>query len=206
MEQVTHGEEMHVPKGATIFEQGDPGQEMYLVADGRVRLTIGSGEHRKQIALLGPGEFFGELSLLADAPRNATAEAAEDTVLLAIGRSVFALMMQDDLDVVFRMMHMQGERLRHTNLPIEDLTQRLARIRIGLRGIQHATAALGTFPVSLSLDQLARELGLSVATVTAAVEIFVRQGAGAIAAGAWTMPGAEALQRLVDALRAETDL
>src|SRR2546422_11590004 len=98
-------DELHVPKGTTIFHQGDPGHEMFVIAEGRVRLTLGNGGLEKELTVLGPGEFFGELSLLSDAPRSATATAVEDSTLLVIGRDVYAMMMQDDLDIVLRMMN-----------------------------------------------------------------------------------------------------
>src|SRR5438876_11067174 len=104
-------DELHVPKGTVIFRQGDAGHEMFVLAKGHVRLTLGSEGLEKDLTVLGPGDFFGELSLLSDAPRSATATAVEDSSLLVIGRDVYAMMMQDDLDIVFRMMNTQGRRL-----------------------------------------------------------------------------------------------
>src|SRR5512140_2141352 len=123
-------DELRVPKGTIIFRQGDPGHEMFVIAAGRVRLTIGAAGHEKEVAVLGPGAFFGELSLLSDEPRSATAEAMEDSTLLAIGRDVFAMMVQDDLDIVLRMMNIQGQRLSQTDQPIQELVQRLGRVRV----------------------------------------------------------------------------
>src|SRR5437899_460779 len=101
MATLAEGDEYRVPKGAVIFRQGDPGHEMFVVSAGRVRVTIGSEGHEREVGTFGPGEFFGELSLLSDAPRTATAEAIEDTTLLAIDRAAFSMMVQDDLDIVF---------------------------------------------------------------------------------------------------------
>src|SRR5262245_60700626 len=123
-------DEFRVPKGEVIFRQGDQGHEMFVIYEGRVKLSIGIEGHEKQVAELGQGEFFVDLSLLSDAPRSATAVAVEDSTLLAIGRDAFAMMVQDDLDIVFRMMNIQGQRLAHANEPIQDLTQRLDRVRI----------------------------------------------------------------------------
>ncbi len=64
--------------GEVIFEEGDEGLGMYLVVSGRVDIMRGSA----RLADVGPGEFFGELALLDDAPRSATARAAEPSVLL----------------------------------------------------------------------------------------------------------------------------
>ena len=111
----------HVVRGTIIFRQGEPGDDMFVLESGKVSLTLTSEGTQKQVAVLAPGDFFGELSLLSGAPRTATAEAIEDSTLLAIRRDVFALMMQDDLEIVFRMMNVLGARLRQTNLQLEEL-------------------------------------------------------------------------------------
>src|SRR5436309_14269539 len=132
-------DELRVPKGTVIFRQGDPGHETILISEGQARLTIGTGGIEKEVGLFGPGTFFGELSLLSEEPRRATATAAEDSTLLAIGRDVFKMMVQDDLDTVARMMNIQGQRLGRTNQPIQDLTQRMVRVRV----VAHCLQRLG---------------------------------------------------------------
>jgi len=111
----------HVARGTIIFRQGEPGDDMFVLERGKVSLTLTSEGRQKEVAVLAPGDFFGELSLLSGAPRTATAEAIEDSTLLAIRRDVFALMMQDDLDIVFRMMNVLGTRLAQTNRQLEAL-------------------------------------------------------------------------------------
>jgi len=123
-------DETRIAKDTVIFRQGDPGREMFVIADGRVRLTIGAGGYATHIGTLGPGEFFGELSLLTGAPRTATAQAVEDSLLLVISRDVFVTMMQDDLDLVFGMLHVIGERLSVANRPRQRQAQRLGQIRV----------------------------------------------------------------------------
>lgn len=71
--------------GEVIIRQGDAGDRFYLVEDGVVAVTIDGGH----VADLGPGDFFGEIALLRDAPRNATVTAAGDVRLLALERAEF---------------------------------------------------------------------------------------------------------------------
>ena len=116
-----------VARGTIIFRQGEAGDDMFVLERGKVSLTLTAEGAQKQVAMLEPGDFFGELSLLSGAPRTATAEAVEDSTLLAIRRDVFALMMQDDLDIVFRMMNVLGTRLGQTNRQLEALMRETPR-------------------------------------------------------------------------------
>src|SRR5437588_13076618 len=74
-------DEISVPAGKVLCEEGKPGHEFYLVLDGEVKLTRG----KKKLTTLGPGRHFGELALLHRGPRNATAPADTATTLLLLG-------------------------------------------------------------------------------------------------------------------------
>jgi CRP-like cAMP-binding protein len=192
-------EDLQVPKGSLIFRQGDAGDQMFLIGDGRVRLFLESEGNQKEVGVLGPGDFFGELALLRDAPRSATAEAVEDTTLLPIGRDVFAMLVQDDLDTVFRMMRNLGERLARTNIPIQILLMRLGRIRIGLCALKRLLAA-DTRSAVMDVVALGQEAGMGLRAATEAVEAWVEAGAGVYDEGRWRMESAQQVIKLVDAL------
>ena len=199
MTTATQHDELRVAKGEMIFRQGDPGSEMFVISAGRVRLTIGTEGHEKDVALLGAGEFFGELSLLGDLPRSATAVAVEDSVLLVIARDAFAMMVQDDLDIVFRMMNIQGERLRRANQPIEELSQRLGRVRIAAHALRRVNAAV-TFPFAFDVATLAGALGIKPSAVEATVADLAAQGAGVVQNGSWSFSSREPVNQLIAAL------
>ena len=192
-------EDLQISKGSPIFRQGDAGDEMFLIASGRVRLYLESEGQQKEVGLLGPGDFFGELSLLRDAPRSATAEAVEDTTLLPISRDVFGMLVQDDLDTVFLMMRNLGERLARTNVPIQTLLFRLRRIRMGLFALKRALPADAPSAV-LDVVALAQETGMGLSATTEAVEAWVEVGAGVFNDGRWQFDSARQLIKLVDAL------
>jgi CRP-like cAMP-binding protein len=80
----TNGDELRVPKGTVIFRQGDPGEEMFVISAGRVRLTLGSHGHEKELAVLGAGDFFGEMCLVEPARRCATVLALESTMVFRL--------------------------------------------------------------------------------------------------------------------------
>src|SRR5450756_551199 len=78
-------------RNETIFHQGDPGDSLYIIESGAVKIVLPSpeGEDEAIIATLGPGDFFGELALLDGAERSATAIAHEATTALVLRRDAF---------------------------------------------------------------------------------------------------------------------
>lgn len=107
------------PIGTLIFEHGDVGDKLYIIATGRVRISrsvAGMGE--EALAVLNPGAIFGEMSLLDDTPRSADARAHERCELLVIGRESFEdlLFLHKDLayEVLWSMMRILTSRLRQT--------------------------------------------------------------------------------------------
>lgn len=194
----TMRDELHVPKGTVIFRQGDPGHEMFVIENGRVRLTLGAEGLDKEVAVLGSGEFFGELSLLSDAPRSASAIAVEDSTLLVIGRDVYAMMVQDDLDIVFRMMNTQGRRLSDTNRPIEALVHLLGRIKVAAYCLRRVLQAGDQWPVTVDVSGLAKELGLSAPMVEAVIADLVQRGVGSLQAGRWSIQERGQVEKLAD--------
>jgi CRP-like cAMP-binding protein len=196
MTATEQGQELRIPKGTVIFRQGDPGNEMFVISKGKVRLSLSSEGHQKEVGSFGEGDFFGELSLLGGVARTATAEATEDSILLPISYDVFAMMVQDDLEIVFRMLNVQGQRLRRTNEPIQQLIQQRGRIRIVARCLKHA---VGGGTGSLGCDEIVRDLGVPAAEVKATLTDLAARGAGRLDQGEWRA-GPEHLAKLAEAL------
>jgi CRP-like cAMP-binding protein len=77
--------------GTVIVREGEQGEEFFVLGSGEATVSRGGAE----VARLGPGAFFGELSLFDDAPRNATVVADTGVTLLAVGRSAFRKLLAD---------------------------------------------------------------------------------------------------------------
>jgi CRP/FNR family cyclic AMP-dependent transcriptional regulator len=199
---------LKIPKGAIIFRQGDPGHEMFVITEGKVRVTLENGAYAQEVGSFGPGEFFGELSLMSGAPRTATARAEEDTVLLPIGRDVFAMMVGDDIEIVFRMMHRLGERLSRSNQPTQRLVERMGRIRVITHCLLRVERA-GDFPVSMDTRHLAGELVAPIEDVMATAEDLAGRGAGSLEGSRWVFRDRGDVEKLLAVLetcaRTETD-
>src|SRR5512143_128862 len=112
-------EETHAA-GTKIFQHGDAGDKLYLILEGRVRISRevpGMGE--EALAVLGPGDVFGEMALLDESPRSADARVHERCRLLAIPKDRFddLLFLHKDLayEVLWNVVRMLTQRLRETN-------------------------------------------------------------------------------------------
>jgi CRP/FNR family transcriptional regulator, cyclic AMP receptor protein len=101
-------DEVEAPKGKVLIRQGDPGQECFVIAEGKARATI----RGKESATLGPGSFFGEMSLLDQGPRSATITAETDMRLLVLGSRDFSALINEVPPVAVRIMRGLAERLR----------------------------------------------------------------------------------------------
>jgi CRP/FNR family transcriptional regulator, cyclic AMP receptor protein len=113
------GEESH-DQGGTVFREGEVGDKLYLILDGKVRISrnlAGMGE--EALAVLGPGEAFGEMSLIDDTPRSADAFVHERARLLVITREAFEdlLFVHKDLayEILWNFVKTLSGRLREAN-------------------------------------------------------------------------------------------
>ena len=191
--------ELHAPRGTVIFRQGDLGDSMFVIERGRVRIVFSFEGHAAEVAVLEPGAFFGELSLLGGAARTASAEVIEDADLLVIRRDTFVMMMQDDIDIVFRMLSDMGMRLARTDERFLALMLRVRRIRI-LGGCLRRISAGGETPAVLDVERLAEELEVAPPEVHATLAELAAQGAGTLRDGQFVIQDREHVTRLTEAL------
>jgi CRP/FNR family transcriptional regulator, cyclic AMP receptor protein len=91
-----------------IVRQGDLGRECFVIRDGKAKVAI----RGKRSAVLGPGSFFGEMSLLDQGPRSATVTAETDMRLLVLGSREFSSLVEEVPTVAVRVMRGLAERLR----------------------------------------------------------------------------------------------
>lgn len=100
-----------IAAGTLLFEEGDPGDDAYIIESGLIEIAIETDGVRKLIASLGPGEIVGEMALIANAPRSASAMAREDTRLLVVRRGRLMKPIENADPVMRLMIQMIVERL-----------------------------------------------------------------------------------------------
>ncbi|MEM1206691.1 MAG: cyclic nucleotide-binding domain-containing protein [Acidobacteriota bacterium] len=103
-----------------IFREGDLGIEMFIIQEGRVEILKHFKGEQRRLAVLAQGDFFGEMSLLEDLPRTASARAMADVRLLRINGSTFDQMLRKNPEIAVRMMRKLSRRLRETDQMLRD--------------------------------------------------------------------------------------
>jgi CRP-like cAMP-binding protein len=113
-------EEVPVSAGQTVFEKDDPGDGLYLVVDGEVRV------HREEHTLnhLGEGDVFGEMALLDAEPRMASVTAVADTLLLRLAQGPFFELMDDRPEAARGIIRVLSQRLRARARELGELRAR----------------------------------------------------------------------------------
>ncbi len=112
------------PMGEIIFSEGDIGTEMYIIQSGTVELLKSIGGETRTLATLEKGDFFGEMSVLEDLPRTASARAKTDVEVVKINGAMFDTMLKSNTEIAIRMMRKLSRRLREVTEMLEQAVGR----------------------------------------------------------------------------------
>ena len=114
----------HFSKGTVLFNEGDEGEEMYIIRSGKVAIKKRVAHGEIVVAVLEKGDFFGEMAMLEHIPRTAGAEVVEDGDLIVIGSDIFGDMVKSNPEIGVRMLRRYSRRLRETTKQIEERAAR----------------------------------------------------------------------------------
>lgn len=190
-------------KGAILFVQGDPGDAFYAVIDGRIRISLTDANGRAlTLALMEPGQVFGEIALLDGLPRSAGAEALDDSELLIIERPLFLRLLAREPGLARHVIELLCDRLRQNTGRLGeqaflDLSTRLAR-RLRDLAIDRGKAVDGGTLIDMKLSQseLAQMLGATREAVNKHLNAWQRESVLSLASGAITVRDMDALTTL----------
>jgi CRP/FNR family transcriptional regulator, cyclic AMP receptor protein len=188
------------PRGTVLFREGDPGGEMYVVSRGKVSISARGGAVEKVLSTLGQGEFFGEMSILNDAPRSATATCVEDCLLLVVDARTFEAMVRGSAEIAVRMIQKLAGRLAEADRQIENLLLRDTRARVVHFVLGEAARRPGV-PFGLSPEDLSSRLDVDARQAADVVRTLERSGLLSGSEGSWTVPDAERLRHFLDLLQ-----
>lgn len=202
MDRITRMQE--VKKRQPIYLPGDPSTTVYLLKKGRVKIaTTASSGKEITFEILEPGEIFGELEVLEDAPRETQAEALDDALICAIRREDFDHYLRRHPDLALNLTKLIGLRLRKIQSRVEDLVfrdvpARLAHLLIELSKTEGVSDVAGTrLRAKLTHQEMANLIGCSRETVSATLGHFRDQGLIRMEARTITILDPSGLSRLI---------
>ena len=172
-----------IAKGSILFKEGDDGEHLYVIIEGKLKLGTSSGDGRENLlSILGPGEMFGELSLFDPGPRTSTATAVTDAKLLSLSHEKVIPWLKQNPEVSLQLLARLAQRLRRTNeavgdLVFSDVPGRVAKALIDLCDRFGKTTAEGLLVNhDLTQEELAQLVGASRETVNKALADFAGRG------------------------------
>jgi CRP-like cAMP-binding protein len=170
-------------RGEILFNEGDDGNQLYVVTEGKIKLGRTSPDGRENLlAILGPGQMFGELSFFDPGPRSATATAVTDVELKSLGHEALSPVLNAHPDVAHALLNQLAGRLRRTNevvgdLVFSDVPGRVAKALLDLASRFGRRADDGVHVNhDLTQEELAQLVGASRETVNKALADFASRG------------------------------
>ena len=175
--------EVELSRGASAFHEGDQGDQLYVIMSGKIKLGRTASDGRENlVAVLGPGEIFGEMALFNPAPRSATATAVSATRLAGLRHENLRRAIASSPDVSLQLLQALAQRLSKTNesladLVFSDVPGRVAKALLDLADRFGRPAADGLLVAhDLTQEELAQLVGASRETVNKALAEFVHRG------------------------------
>jgi CRP/FNR family transcriptional regulator/CRP/FNR family cyclic AMP-dependent transcriptional regulator len=169
--------------GQVIFHLGDPGGLMYIISRGKIKISYNTPDGQEVVlAILGPGDFFGELALLDETPRSASAESLEATETWTLHREDFIHYITENPAFALHVLQTLAQHIRRLNSQLADiffldLPGRLARTLLHLSDQYGRPSEDGTL-IELALTQtdLAEMTGATRVSINKALGRFRRSG------------------------------
>lgn len=175
--------EKSIKRGESLFREGDEGDRLYIITEGKVKLSHSSDDGRENlIAVLGPGEIIGELSLFDLGARSSTVTAIAPTRLFSLSHSDMMAFLLAHPELSQSMLRELARRLRHTNeqmadLVFSDVPGRVAKALLDLANRFGERTPDGIYVAhDLTQEELAHLVGASRETVNKSLADFVSRG------------------------------
>lgn len=170
------------PKDTVVFFENEEGDFFFTIVQGRIKVTILGDDGREIIlSVLGPGDFFGEMALLDNEPRSATAIAMEDSELLSLHRTDFQTVIGDNPAISHALIKVLTSRLRRANHQIQtlallDVYGRVARVILDMAKEEGRRLKDGRIAFRRATHQeIANRIGTTRETVTRMLKDLERQ-------------------------------
>ena len=179
-ESMTHSE---LRRGETLFHEGDSGDKLYIVTEGKVKLGRSSSDGRENLlSVMGPSDMFGELSIFDPGPRTSSAVCVTEVSAATMNSESLKKWISDYPDISQQLLRVLARRLRRTNASLADLIftdvpGRVAKTLLQLAN-RFGTQEGGALRVNhdLTQEEIAQLVGASRETVNKALATFAHRG------------------------------
>lgn len=174
---------VELTRGDVLFREGEPGDRLYVIAQGKIKLGRRSSDGRENLlSILGPGEMFGELSLFDPGPRTATASSVSDALVYELRHQALVQWIAAHPNVATTLLGALARRLRRTNETLADLVFSDVPGRVA-KALLDLSARFGEpnddgirVAHDLTQEELAQLVGASRETVNKALADFATRG------------------------------
>ncbi|MCK9795200.1 Crp/Fnr family transcriptional regulator [Isoptericola sp. 4D.3] len=174
---------VELTRGDVLFREGEPGDRLYVIAQGKIKLGRRSSDGRENLlSILGPGEMFGELSLFDPGPRTATASSVSDALVYELRHQALVQWIAAHPSVATTLLGALARRLRRTNETLADLVFSDVPGRVA-KALLDLSARFGEpnddgirVAHDLTQEELAQLVGASRETVNKALADFATRG------------------------------
>ncbi len=181
--------------GEILFREGEEGMEMFVVRSGTIRVFVETNEVEKTLAILGPGEFVGEMSLLTGQPRSATAIVEEDAQMVVVGGRVLEEMIVSNTEIALRLIRKLAKRLEATDSLVHVLLHREPEPRVieNLKRLAsiHGWTEGNDVTIQADCEAMAEQVGLELSEVQDIISRLVNAGALVEESGSWVIKNPE---------------
>ncbi|MCS4535926.1 CRP-like cAMP-activated global transcriptional regulator GlxR [Corynebacterium sp. HS2168-gen11] len=176
-------ESVRYPRGSTIFEEGEPGDRLYIITSGKVKLARHAPDGRENLlTVMGPSDMFGELSIFDPGPRTSSAICVTEVQAATMNSEMLRQWIADHPEISEQLLRVLARRLRRTNSALGDLIftdvpGRVAKTLLQLAnrfGTQEGAALRVNH--DLTQEEIAQLVGASRETVNKALATFAHRG------------------------------
>ncbi len=195
------------PKGSVIFSEFEPGDCFYLIQSGRVQLIKIVNGFEKNLDILQPSEIFGEMAILENSPRSATAIAYDDVIALEFNKANFEVLMMGNPAIAMKLLktfvkRIYAQKRRFMVLTIQDKMARVGDVFLMLDETQPCPDRAADFRTfNTTFEDIARWAGLPAEEVQDEINRFIDQGKMEIYEDHITVKNLPELRRYVNGRR-----
>ncbi|MDY5785432.1 CRP-like cAMP-activated global transcriptional regulator GlxR [Corynebacterium sp.] len=180
---ISEMEAVRFPRGTTIFDEGEPGDRLYIITEGKVKLARHAPDGRENLlSVMGPSDMFGELSIFDPGPRTSSAVCVTEVTAATMNSETLRVWIEDHPEIAQQLLRVLARRLRRTNASLADLIftdvpGRVAKTLLQLAN-RFGSQEGGALRVNhdLTQEEIAQLVGASRETVNKALATFAQRG------------------------------